>query len=82
MVSHLNVGSGTDVSIRELAETIKEVVGFPGELRFDTSKPDGTPRKLLDISKLAGLGWQAKTDLKDGLRRTYRAFRDQHDDEP
>jgi GDP-L-fucose synthase len=72
MVSHLNVGSGTDVTIRELAETIKEVVGFPGKQRFDTNKPDGTPRKLLEVSKLQRLGWSAKTGLHDGLQQTYQ----------
>jgi len=66
-----NVGTGTDVSIRELAETIMDVVGFSGELVFDTGKPDGTPRKLLDVSRLARLGWRARTGLRDGIEQTY-----------
>jgi GDP-L-fucose synthase len=74
MCSHINVGTGVDVTIRELAETIKDVVGFEGELVFDTTKPDGTPRKLLDVSKLKGLGWQAKISLKEGLTATYAWF--------
>lgn len=69
--SHLNVGTGTDISIAELARTAAEVVGFRGELFFDTSKPDGTPRKLLDVSRLSRLGWQASIALEDGLRQTY-----------
>jgi GDP-L-fucose synthase len=68
---HLNVGTGQDVTIAELAATIAEVVGFRGRLVWDTSKPDGTPRKLLDVSRLQALGWQARVPLKDGLRRTY-----------
>lgn len=71
MCSHLNVGTGVDVTIRELAETLAEVVGFTGELRFDTTKPDGTPRKLLDVDRLAGLGWRASTSLREGIESTY-----------
>ena len=71
MCSHLNVGTGVDVTIRELAETLAEVIGFTGELRFDTSKPDGTPRKLLDVDRLAGLGWRARTTLREGIESTY-----------
>jgi GDP-L-fucose synthase len=67
----VNVGVGQDVTIRELAELIAEVVGFRGRLEFDSSKPDGTPRKLLDVSRIHGLGWQARTSLRDGIRRTY-----------
>ncbi|RKZ71200.1 MAG: GDP-L-fucose synthase [Candidatus Parabeggiatoa sp. nov. 1] len=74
MLSHLNVGTGQEVTIRELAETIKQVTGFQGELRFDSNKPDGTPHKLLDVSKLNALGWRAKIGLLDGLRETYRWF--------
>ena len=74
MCSHINVGSGVDVTIRELAETIRDVVGFEGELVFDTTKPDGTPRKLLDVAKLRGLGWQAKISLQAGLTSTYAWF--------
>lgn len=74
MLSHLNVGSGKEVTIRELAETIKQVSGFQGQLRFDTTKPDGTPRKLLDVSKINALGWRAQCGLFEGLRETYRWF--------
>ena len=74
MQSQINVGTGEDVTIRQLAETIKKTIGFEGELAFDTSKPDGTPRKLLDVSHLAGMGWMAKTGLTDGLRKTYAEF--------
>ncbi|NEX22708.1 GDP-L-fucose synthase [Thiorhodococcus mannitoliphagus] len=74
MLSHINIGAGTDVSIRELAETIAEIVGFEGELRYDTSKPDGTPQKLMDVSRLKALGWQARTGLREGLQQTYAWF--------
>ena len=67
----VNVGTGTDVTIRELAETVMQVVGFKGNIVFDASKPDGTPRKLLDVSRLAGLGWRFKTGLLDGIRMAY-----------
>jgi len=67
----LNVGVGEDISIKELAETVKEIVGFEGELVFDTSKPDGTPRKLLDVSKINDLGWKAKISLKQGISAVY-----------
>jgi GDP-L-fucose synthase len=63
----INVGVGEDVTIRELAETVKQVVGYEGAIEFDTTKPDGTPRKLMDVSKLSGIGWKAKTSLTDGL---------------
>ncbi len=72
--AHLNVGTGSDVTIRELAELVAEIVGFHGELRFDAARPDGTPRKLLDVSRLAALGWQAKTDLRSGITATYRDY--------
>jgi len=68
---HVNIGTGQDVTIRELAETIASVVGYEGEYRYDTTKPDGTPRKLLDVSRLRELGWTATTTLRDGLARTY-----------
>ncbi len=74
MLSHINVGTGGDCSIRELAETIARVTGFNGELVFDPSKPDGAPRKLLDVSKLNTLGWRASCDLENGLRDAYRWF--------
>jgi GDP-L-fucose synthase len=70
-LEHVNIGSGTEVSIRQLTELIAEVVGFTGEILWDDSKPDGTPRKLLDTSKLNSLGWQAKIGLREGLERTY-----------
>ena len=70
-----NVGMGSDVTIRELAETIMNVVGFKGELAFDASKPDGTPQKLLDVSRLRELGWTARIGLEQGIRTTYEAFR-------
>ena len=72
--SHINVGTGADLSIADLAQTIAEVVGFDGEIQFDTSKPDGTPRKLLDISKLSALGWKSSFQLKDGIQKTYDWF--------
>jgi len=72
----VNVGVGEDVSIKELAEIVKETVSFEGELKFDTSKPDGTPRKLLDVTKLKEAGWQAKIGLADGVKKTYQWFLD------
>ena len=68
---HVNIGTGQDVTIRELAETIAGVVGYEGEYRYDTTMPDGTPRKLLDVSRLRELGWTATTTLRDGLAKTY-----------
>ena len=70
----INVGSGKDLTIKELAETICSVIGYKGEISFDKSKPDGTPRKLLDVSKINKLGWKAKTDLKVGLKITYEWY--------
>lgn len=72
MLSHVNVGTGVDCTIRELAETVARVTGFQGRLSFDASKPDGTPRKLMNVSRLAALGWKATIGLEDGLRDTYR----------
>ncbi|HAG74523.1 MAG TPA: GDP-fucose synthetase [Thauera sp.] len=74
MRSHINVGTGTDVTIRELAETLVEVIGYEGRLVFDTTKPDGTPRKLMDVGRLARLGWQARVSLQKGLEETYEWF--------
>ena len=74
MLSHINVGTGVDCTIRELAETMKRVVGFDGKLVFDASKPDGTPRKLMDVSRLRALGWQASISLESGLQQTYSWF--------
>ncbi len=76
MLSHINVGTGIDCTIYELAETIARVVGFNGELVFDSSKPDGSPRKLMDVSRLRALGWQASISLEDGLRDAYQWFLD------
>lgn len=69
-----NVGCGNDITIRELAQTVMDVIGFTGRIVFDSSKPDGTPRKLLDVSKMAGLGWQAKTSLEKGIAETYASY--------
>ena len=74
MLSHINVGTGIDCTIRELAETMAHVVGFKGELVFDSSKPDGTPRKLMDVSRLKALGWQASISLEEGLKATYQWY--------
>lgn len=73
-ITHLNIGTGEDLSIKELAETVKRVVGFEGELKFDSSKPDGTPRKLLDVSRINSLGWKHKTSLENGIRMAYEWF--------
>ena len=74
MLSHVNVGTGLDCTIRELAETIARVTGFRGRLAWDRGKPDGAPRKLMDVSRLAALGWKARIGLEDGLRDAYRWF--------
>ncbi|MCH4565433.1 GDP-L-fucose synthase [Halomonas sp. EGI 63088] len=79
MLSHINVGTGVDCTIRELAETVARVTGFPGRLQFDASKPDGAPRKLLDVSRLKTLGWQAGISLEAGLADTYRWFLEHQD---
>jgi GDP-L-fucose synthase len=78
MRSHLNAGFGSDVSIRDLAELIKKIIGFEGNLIFDTSKPDGTPRKLLDSSRLRSAGWVPKIGLEAGLRLAYQDFLSAH----
>ncbi len=74
MLSHINVGTGVDCTIREMAETMKHVVGFQGELVFDDAKPDGTPRKLIDVSRLRALGWQYTIPLEEGLKVTYEWY--------
>lgn len=79
MLSHINVGTGVDCTIREMAQTMAKVVGFEGKVIFDTTKPDGTPRKLMDVSRLAALGWQYRVDLEAGLRLTYQWFLDNQD---
>ncbi len=75
----VNIGCGTDLSIAELAAIVREVVGFTGEVRFDTSRPDGTPRKLLDVSRLHALGWRAARGLREGIAGTYRWFLEHQD---
>ena len=72
----LNIGTGEDVTIRELAEIVSRVLGYTGSLVFDTSKPDGTPRKLMDVSKLHSLGWHHTTSLEEGIRRTWESVKD------
>jgi GDP-L-fucose synthase len=79
MLSHINIGTGVDCTIRELAETMARVTGFQGRIVFDASKPDGTPRKLLDVSRLNALGWEASLSLEDGLTDTYRWFLENQD---
>jgi nucleoside-diphosphate-sugar epimerase len=80
MLSHINVGTGQDVTIAELAHLIAAETGFKGTIGFDTSKPDGTPRKLMDVSRLQAMGWQAKTALKEGISSTYEWFLQNADD--
>ena len=79
MLSHINVGTGLDCTIRELAETISKVTGFKGQLEFDSTKPDGAPRKLMDVSRLKSLGWSASVSLEEGLKRSYQWFLDNQD---
>ncbi|MPQ95243.1 GDP-L-fucose synthase [Thioclava sp. JE_KL1] len=74
MLSHINVGSGSDISILELAQMVAKVTGFEGRITTDPSKPDGTMRKLMDVSRLKSMGWQARIDLEDGIAETYRWF--------
>lgn len=74
MLSHINVGTGVDCTIRELAETMKSVIGFEGQLKFDNTKPDGPPRKLLDVSRLKNMGWKSLITLEQGLESTYQWF--------
>jgi len=74
MLSHINIGTGMDITIREMAETMKQVVGFKGRLIFDTAKPDGSPRKLIDVTRLSDLGWEYTTKLKEGLEKTYNWY--------
>jgi GDP-L-fucose synthase len=69
-----NVGTGSDVTIRELTELVAEVTGYRGRISWDPSKPDGTPRKLLDVSRMAALGWKARIPLREGIASTYRSF--------
>ena len=76
--THINIGTGVDISIKELAETIKEIIGFKGELYFNADKPDGTMKKLTDVSKLHGLGWKHSVELKDGIEKMYAWYRGIH----
>lgn len=78
MLSHINVGCGQDITIGELAETIARVIGYSGDIAFDTTKPDGTPRKLMDSTRLNALGWQAQVDLETGLEKAYQDFLKNH----
>ena len=80
MLSHINVGTGVDCTIRELVETMAKVIDYQGKVEFDVTKPDGTPRKLMDVSRLERLGWKAQTSLEDGLRMTYQWFLAHQDD--
>jgi len=73
-ISHINIGTGKDLSINKLAELIAEIVGYNGRIEHDTSRPDGTPRKLLDVSRINSLGWKYKAELEDGIRKTYKWF--------
>ncbi|HZW12787.1 MAG TPA: GDP-L-fucose synthase [Noviherbaspirillum sp.] len=77
-LSHINVGTGEDVTINELAGIIRKAVGYEGDIAYDSSKPDGTPRKLLDVSKLSALGWKPATRLAEGIRKTYEDFVEAH----
>lgn len=77
-LSHINVGTGEDCTIRQLAEALARVIGYAGELAFDATKPDGTPRKLMDVSRLRAMGWQPEIALEDGLRQTYGWFLENH----
>jgi GDP-L-fucose synthase len=74
MLNHINVGCGEDITIREVAEAIGKIVGYQGEITFDTSKPDGAPRKLMDSSRLNALGWKAQVGLEAGLNAAYHDF--------
>jgi GDP-L-fucose synthase len=77
MLSHINVGTGKDITIREMAQTMKQIVGFKGKLTFDTTKPDGASRKLIDIKRLKNMGWSYTTNLKEGLGKTYNWYLEQ-----
>jgi len=79
MLSHINVGTGVDCTIRELVETVAKITGYQGDIEFDTSKPDGAPRKLMDVERLAKLGWRSSFSLEDGLSDTYLWFLDNQD---
>ncbi|MBN2163214.1 MAG: GDP-L-fucose synthase [Pontiellaceae bacterium] len=78
--AHVNVGSGAEVTIKELAEAVREVVGYEGEIEWDTSKPDGTPRKLMDSSRLMGMGWKPEISMIEGIKRAYADFKERYTD--
>lgn len=80
MLSHINVGTGTDVTIAELAQMVASVTGFTGKISYDTTKPDGTPRKLMDVTRLADMGWRARIGLEDGIKDAYRWFLENRED--
>jgi GDP-L-fucose synthase len=73
--SAINVGTGKDISIKDLAELIKRIVGFEGNIDWDSSKPDGTPRKVLDVSRISSLGWKPKISLEEGIKSTYEWYK-------
>jgi GDP-L-fucose synthase len=81
-ISHLNIGAGKDLTINDLAKLIAEVVGFKGNIIHDSTKPDGTPRKLLDVSRINSLGWKYKTELRDGIEKTYAFFKKKYSQVP
>jgi GDP-L-fucose synthase len=74
----VNIGTGEDITIAEFARVVARTVGYGGAISFDSSRPDGTPRKWLDVSRLAALGWRARTSLEEGIRLAYRAYLDEH----
>ena len=75
MLSHINVGTGEDMTIKELAQTISDVVGYEGEIKWDSSKPNGTPRKVLNVDKIKSLGWEPKIGLREGIEKTYEWYK-------
>tara|TARA_Y100000004_G_scaffold153207_1_gene176735 strand:- start:728 stop:988 length:261 start_codon:yes stop_codon:yes gene_type:complete len=75
----INIGTGYDISIKELTEVIAEVVGYTGDIKWDTTKPNGTPRKVMNVDKLLGLGWKPKVDMVEGLTKTYEWFKENYD---
>ena len=79
MLSHINVGTGVDCTIRQLVETVAKITGYGGDIEFDTSKPDGAPRKLMNVERLAKLGWRSSYGLEEGLSDAYRWFLDNQD---
>jgi len=72
----INVGTGEDVTIKELAETISDIVGFMGDVEWDTSKPNGTPRKVLNVDRIKALGWEPRISLRDGIKKTYEWYKE------